>query len=80
MASKAAKSKKAPEPRKPKYDQSKILKLWQDGKSIREISEAMKRLSRVFAHRVLTTKFPKEYEAGTKARKAACAKAAEVKK
>src|SRR5713226_519742 len=38
MASKAPKSKKAPEPQKPKYDQSKILKLWQDGKSIREIA------------------------------------------
>jgi hypothetical protein len=76
MASKAAKSKKAPEPRKPKYDQSKILKLWQDGKSIREIADAMKPISRVFTHRVLTTKFPKEYEAGVKARKAASEKKA----
>jgi len=54
--------------RKPKYDQSKILALWEKGKSIREITEAMKPISLVYVHRVLTTKFPKEYEAGQKAR------------
>jgi hypothetical protein len=72
-----AKSKAAP---KKHYDQERILELWEKGKSIREISEIMSPLSRVFAHRVLTTKFPKEYEAGVKARKAARAKAVEVKK
>ena len=62
MSSKATKSK-APEPRKPKYDQSKILKLWQDGKSIREIADAMKPISRVVTHRVLTTNVVKIKEA-----------------
>jgi hypothetical protein len=73
MSSKAAKSK-APEKG---YDQAKVLKLWQDGKSIREIADAMKPISRVYVHRVLTTKFPKEYEAGQKARSAAREKSAQ---
>ncbi len=73
MASKAAKTKKE----KKGYDQEKILALWSAGQSIREIAEAMKPLSRVYAHRVLTTKFPDEYKAGVKARKAAREKAAE---
>lgn len=62
------KSKTKDAPRKTKYDQSKILKLWEDGKSIREISEAMKPISKVFVHRVLTMKFPAQYKAGQKAR------------
>jgi hypothetical protein len=58
-------------PRKPKYDQSKILALWDKGKSIAEIAEAMKPISKVFVHRVLTTKFPDQYATGQKERAAA---------
>ena len=76
MSSKAAKTKKE----KKGYDQERILKLWLDGKSIAEITEAMKPISRVYVHRVLSTKFTKEYDAGVKARQAARAKAVEVKK
>jgi hypothetical protein len=63
---------------KPKkgYDQGRILDLWQAGKSILEITEAMKPISRVYVHRVLTTKYPEQYEAGQKARKAEREKAA----
>jgi hypothetical protein len=60
--------------RKPKYDQSKVLKLWEAGKSIREIAEALKPISRVYVHRLLTTKYPAQYEAGQKERKAERAK------
>ena len=62
--------------RKLKYDPDRILKLWEGGKSIREIAEAMKPISRVFVHRTLTTKFKSQYEAEQKARAAACEKAA----
>jgi hypothetical protein len=61
--------------RKP-YDQGKVLKLWEAGKSIREIAEAMSPMSRVYAHRVLTTKYPEQYKAGVKDREAAKAKKA----
>jgi hypothetical protein len=73
MASKAAKTKKE----KKGYDQERILKLWLDGKSIAEITEAMKPISRVYVHRVLTTKYPDQYKAGVKARKAARERSAE---
>jgi hypothetical protein len=53
-----------PKPRKLKYDPARILALWEKGKSIREIAEAMKPISRVFVHRVLTLKFPKQYAKG----------------
>jgi hypothetical protein len=71
MANKAAKTKKE----KKGYDQERILKLWLDGKSITEIAEALKPISRVYTHRVLSTKYPDQYKAGVKARKAARAKA-----
>jgi len=44
------------------------LALWTAGKSIHEIAEAMKPISRVFVHRTLTTKFKSQYDAGQKAR------------
>jgi DNA-binding CsgD family transcriptional regulator len=59
--------------RKP-YDQGKVLKLWESGKSIKDIAEAMK-MSRVYAHRVLTTKYKAQYQAGVKARQEAREKA-----
>jgi len=60
--------------RKP-YDQGKVLKLWEAGKSIKQIAESME-MSRVYAHRVLTTKYPEQYKAGVKARREAREKAA----
>ena len=71
---------KAPKPakgtgRKLKYDPDRILKLWESGKSIREIAEAMKPISKVFVHRTLTTKFAKQYADGQAKRKAAREKA-----
>jgi len=67
---------KAPKPakgtsRKLKYDPDRILKLWESGKSIHEIAEAMKPISKVFVHRTLTTKFAKQYADGQAKRKAA---------
>jgi hypothetical protein len=56
--------------RKLKYEPDRILRLWESGKSIREIAEIMKPISKVFVHRTLTTKFKSKYEAGQKARKA----------
>jgi hypothetical protein len=70
------KAAKEPQGRKLKYDPAKILALWSQGKSIREIAETMKPISNVFVHRTLTTKFPAEYKAGQKARAAAREKAA----
>jgi len=66
--SKAKASKAEPKPRKVKYNPERILELWEKGKSIREIAEAMKPISRVFVHRTLTTKFPKQYAEGQKQR------------
>ena len=63
-------------PRKPKYDQGSVLKLWEAGKSIREIADTMKPISKVFVHRLLSTKFKSQYEAGQKMRAAAREKAA----
>lgn len=59
--------------RKP-YDRGKVLKLWEAGKSIEEIAESMK-MSRVYAHRVLTTKYKAQYQAGVKERRDAREKA-----
>jgi Helix-turn-helix domain of resolvase len=56
--------------RKLKYNPERILKLWEDGKSIREIAEIMKPISSVFVHRTLTTKFRKQYDQGQKERAA----------
>ena len=65
-----SKTPKPPKGRKLKYDPTKILALWTAGKSIREIAEAMKAISKVFAHRTLTTKFAKQYADGQAKRKA----------
>jgi hypothetical protein len=75
--SKAKKAATEPTPRTLKYDPAKVLQLWEKGKSIREIAEAMKPISRVFVHRTLTTKFAKQYAEGQKQRAAARAKATE---
>lgn len=56
--------------RKLKYNPERILKLWEDGKSIREIADIMKPISSVFVHRTLTTKFRKQYDQGQKDRAA----------
>ena len=79
--SKAAKRKepKAKQGRVLKYDPNRILKLWEAGKSIREIADVMKPISRVFVHRTLTTKFNSQYEAGQKERAAAREDAKKVK-
>jgi len=70
--SKAAKPIKAKKSRVLKYDASEMLKLWEKGLSIRQISETMKPSpSKVFVHRTLTGKFPKQYEQGQKERAAA---------
>ncbi|HEY6388446.1 MAG TPA: hypothetical protein VIX91_22430 [Candidatus Acidoferrum sp.] len=66
-----AKTPKPPNGRKLKYDSQVILKHWEAGKSIKEIAQVMKPISRVFVHRTLTTKFKSQYEAGQKTRKAA---------
>jgi hypothetical protein len=63
--------KAAPQERKLKYNTATILSHWEKGKSIKEIAEAMKPISRVYVHRVLTLKFPKQYAEGRKVRDAA---------
>ena len=69
------KTPKPPKARKLKYDPQVILKHWEAGKSIKEIAQAMRPISRVFVHRTLTTKFKAQYDAGQKARAAAREKA-----
>jgi hypothetical protein len=59
------------EERKRKYDVEKVLEYWERGLSIREIAEKMSPISRIYVHRVLSTRFPKQYEAGQKQRAAA---------
>lgn len=66
-----AKAPKPPKGRKLKYDPQVILKHWEAGRSIKEIAQAMKPISRVFVHRTLVTKFAKQYADGQKARQAA---------
>jgi hypothetical protein len=61
---------KAKKDRKP-YDQARVLELWTKGKSIAEIAAAMSPISRIYVHRLLSTKFKTEYQAGVKARDAA---------
>jgi hypothetical protein len=68
---KVAKAKVEPQERKLKYNPDTILKHWVAGKSIKEIAEAMRPISRVFVHRVLTLKFPKQYAEGRKEREVA---------
>jgi hypothetical protein len=69
--SKPKATKSEPKARKVKYNPERILELWEKGKSIREIAEAMKPISRVFVHRVLSLKFPKQYKARQDTRAAA---------
>jgi len=68
---KVAKTKAEPQERKLKYNPATILSHWEKGRSIKEIAGAMKPISRVFVHRVLTLKFPKQYAEGRKERDAA---------
>jgi hypothetical protein len=68
----AKQSQSKGEGRKLKYDPNEMLKLWEKGLSIRQISETMKPSpSAVFVHRTLTGKFRVQYDAGQKARAAA---------
>jgi hypothetical protein len=71
IKAKSQKPAKETKGRELKYDPNRILKLWTDGKSIREIADAIKPISKVFVHRTLTTKFAKQYADGQKARQAA---------
>jgi hypothetical protein len=57
------------------YNQSKMLKLWESGRSLKQIAEVIG-CSRVYAHRVLTTKYKAQYQAGVKVRRDEKAKAA----
>lgn len=59
-----------PEERKRKYDVDKVLELWTRGLSIREIAEKMSPISRIYVHRVLSTRYPKQYAEGQKQRAA----------
>jgi hypothetical protein len=68
---KAAKETKPTKGRVLKYDPNKVLKLWTDGNSISEIADGMKPISKVYVHRVLTTKYPAQYKAGQRERAAA---------
>jgi hypothetical protein len=61
--------------RERKYDVNKILALWEKGFSIREIAEKLNPISKVYTHRVLSVRFPKQYEQGQKQRTAARAEA-----
>jgi hypothetical protein len=70
-----SKAPKSPKARSLKYNPELILKHWEGGKSIKEIAQAMRPISRVFVHRTLVTKFKSQYVAGQKARAAAREKA-----
>jgi hypothetical protein len=50
------------------FDQEGVLELWQKGRTIRQIAEAVG-CSRVYAHRLLSTKFRAQYLAGVKAQR-----------
>jgi hypothetical protein len=70
MSAKAPKAKKALTVSKgdaKHYNQQRMIELWEKGKSIREIAEDQK-CSRVYAHRVLTTKAPDLYKKGQESR------------
>jgi DNA-binding NarL/FixJ family response regulator len=56
------------------FDQERVLELWEKGKTIKQIAEAVG-CSRVYAHRLLSTKFKAQYQAGVKARRDAREKA-----
>ena len=70
-----SKAPKPPKGRTLKYNPQIILKHWEAGKSIKQIAEVMKPISRVFVHRTLVTKFKAQYDAGQKARATAREKA-----
>jgi hypothetical protein len=59
------------------FNQQRVIDLFMSGKSIRECAEAEK-CSRIYAHRILTTKVPKEY-AAEQARRAASKEEAKAK-
>jgi hypothetical protein len=59
------------EERKRKYDVDKVLELWTRGLSISAIAEKMAPISRVYTHRVLSLRFPKQYAEGQAKRAAA---------
>jgi hypothetical protein len=65
------KAEPKPEERKRKYDVNKILEHWERGLSISAIAEKMKPISRVYTHRVLSLRFPKQYAEGQAKRAAA---------
>ena len=57
------------------YNQQRVIDLFlKHGKTIRECAEDQKPMSQVYAHRILTTKVPKEYAAEQAKRAAAAAK------
>jgi hypothetical protein len=57
------------------YNQARVIEMFlKQGKTIRECAEAQKPMSQVYAHRILTTKVPKEYAAEQAKRAAAAAK------
>lgn len=53
------------------YNQQRVIDLFLSGKSISECAEDQKPMSRIYAHRILTTKVPKEYAAEQAKRSAA---------
>jgi hypothetical protein len=71
-----AKAKAAEKKVKAGYDQEAVIQgFLKHGKSITELADAQK-MSKVYAHRILTTKVPKEYAAEQAKRQAAREKAA----
>ena len=50
------------------YDQERVLELWEKGKTIKQIAESVG-CSRVYAHRLLSTKFKVQYQEGVKVRR-----------
>jgi hypothetical protein len=69
--SRKKKTEPKPEERKRKYDVNKVLEHWERGLSILEIAEKMSPISRIYVHRVLSTRFPKQSAAGHTPRAAA---------
>jgi hypothetical protein len=60
------------------YDQQAVIDgFLKHGKTIGELADAQK-MSHVYAHRILTTRVPKEYAAEQAKRKAASEKAAKL--
>jgi hypothetical protein len=83
MSKKAKSSKAESKPTiskgdKTHYDQQRVIDLFMSGKSIGECAEDQKPMSRIYAHRILSTKVPKEY-AAEQARRAAAREEAKAK-